>query len=154
MINLDTFLDELYPYIKDYTDIRQLILGTEDIKPELMEYPRARMGFTTKYNAQPRQSFITNKEVVPSSEEGFESDIEYSYLINFDATLSVNFYGEDVTQYVNMARQWFMINKLNRDFLNDYGKAVIKEIMPTQNRKTFIETVQFSVNGEEFEVDI
>lgn len=181
MIDLDGFLDDLHPYIKDYTGIKQLILGTRDIKPELMEYPRGRMVFTTKNNSQPRQSFITNKKVVPSSEAEFESDIEYTYLINFDATLSVNFYGENVSQYVNKARQWFMVNKLNREFLNGYGKAVIKEITPTQNRKTFIETqyedrlgfdvilgfsdrivvtektietVQFSVNGDEFEVDI
>jgi hypothetical protein len=181
MIDLDSFLDELYPNIKDYTGVEQLILGTKDIKPELMKYPRCKIGFTTKYNAQPRQSFIHIKKVIPSEEIEFESDIEYTYIINFDTTLSLNFYGEDVDMYVNKARQWFMINKLNRDFLNDYGKAVIKEITPTQNRKTFIETeyedrqgfdvilgfsdkivviektietVQFSVNGENYEVNI
>jgi hypothetical protein len=181
MIDLDGFLDELYPYIKDYSGVEQLILGTKDVKPELMKYPRGRIGFTTKYDAQPRQSFITLRKVVPSEEIEFENDIEYTYIINFDTTLSLNFYGEDVDVYVNKARQWFMINKLNREFLNNYGKAVIKEITPTQNRKTFIETeyedrqgfdvilgfsdkvvvtektietVQFNMNGESFEVDI
>lgn len=181
MIDLDVFLNDLYPYIKNYTGIKQLVLGTKDIKPELMEYPRCKMGFSTKNIPQARQSFIISKKVVPSEEVGFESDIEYTYKINFSSILSVNFYGEDVSQYVNKARQWFLVNKLNRDFFYEYGKAVIKDVTPTQNRKTFIETeyedrlgfdveigfsdkiivtektietVQFSVNGEQFEVDI
>lgn len=181
MINLDNFLDELQPVMKSYTGIPQLILGREDIPPKLMKYPRGKMAFITKYTPQSRQSFITLREVVPSESVDFENDIEYTYIINFEATLSVNFYGDNVSEYVNKARQWFLVNKLNRDFLSTYGKCVIKNVTATENRKTFleaeyedrlgfdvilgfsdkvvvtektIETIQFNVNGEDFEVDI
>lgn len=139
MISLDNFLDDLYSHIKDYTEIPQLVLGREDVPPKLMTYPRGKMLFTTKYTPQARQSFITSKKTVPSAETEFESDIEYTYLINFEATLSLNFYGDNVESYVNKARQWFLVNKLNRDFLNSYGKCVIKNVTATENRKTFLE---------------
>lgn len=181
MIDLDGFLDALHPELKSYTGIPQLVLGREDIPPDLMTYPRGKIAFTTKYVPRARQSFVIIKRVVPSAEAEFESDIEYDYLINFEATLSLNFYGDDVSEYVNKTRQWFLVNKLNRDFLNTYGKCVIKEVTATENRKTFletayedrlgfdvilgfadnvvvtektIETLQFNMNGESFEVDI
>ncbi|MCF8020868.1 MAG: hypothetical protein K9L62_15930 [Vallitaleaceae bacterium] len=140
MINLDDFLDNLYHEIKNYTGMPQLILGSDDIPIEEMVYPRGKMNFILKYNPQPRQSIIKTREVVPSPETEFDSDIEYTYFLQPDATLSLNFYGEDISEYVNMARQWFLIDKLGRRYFDSYGKCVIKEITPTENRKTFLET--------------
>lgn len=94
MINLNSFLDSLYSEIKDYTNIRQLVLGTKDIPPELMEYPRIRMAMIVRNVPLPRQSIIQTKSVVDSEEEGFEKDIEYTYFTNPDTTLSLNGYGE------------------------------------------------------------
>ena len=181
MIDLDDFLDSLHSEIKDYTGVPQLLLGTEDISDDFLVYPRGRMYFSTKYTPQSRQSFIEKMEFVPSEESGFEKDIEYTYLMYPETTLSIEFFGEDVTEFVNSAREWFMIKQLGRRFLDSYGKCVIRDITNTQNRKTFLETnyedrqgfdvflvfedkvkvtektiekVQFSFNGEDYEVDI
>ncbi|MFP4457553.1 MAG: LIC_12616 family protein [Clostridia bacterium] len=140
MVDLDDFLDSLYQEIKDYTEIPQLLLGEEDIPPEHLVYPRGKMNFIIKSSPQPRHTIIQSRKVIESEEEDFEDDIEYSYLLQPDATLSINFYGKNVSEYVDRARQWFMIDKLGRDYLYENNDCVIKEITDTTNRKTFIET--------------
>ena len=140
MINLDNFLDSIYQEIKDYTGIPQLLLGEEDLPPGILTYPRGKMNFIIKSSPQSRQTIINKREVVDSEDENFESDIEYTYLLQPDATLSINFYGDNVLEYVNKARQWFLINKLGRDYLYYNNNCTIKNITDTTNRKTFIET--------------
>lgn len=142
MINLNEFLDSLYTEIKDHTGIKQLVLGTEDIPPNLMKYPRIRMAFTTRYNPQQRQEIIYHKNFVPSEDENFEHDVEYHYLMYPEATLSITAYGEDVDQYLWKAREWFLIDKYGMQFLDNLtdNNCVIKSIGSTGDRHTFMET--------------
>lgn len=181
MINLDDFLDLIYNEIKSYSGIPQLLLGEEDIPPNHLTLPRGKMNFIVQQNPQARHTIIQSREIIPSDEVDFESDISYKYLLEPDATLSINFYGVDVSQYINKTREWFLINKLGRDFLRSNANCVIKDITSTTNRKTFletayedrlgfdvvlgfsevvqvtektIETIQFSVNEDKFEIDI
>jgi len=140
MIDLDNLLDDLHSEIKNHTGIPQLLLGEEDIPENLLELPRGKMQFTIKYNPQARQSFIRKEEIIPSEEEGFEKDFEYTYIMHPSATLSINFYGKDVTEYISKAREWFMINQYGRRFFESRKNSVIQEVTTTSNRKTFLET--------------
>lgn len=139
MIDLNGFLDELYHEIKDYTDVEQLILGTEDIPPDLMEFPRIRMAFTTRYNPEARQSMVKITHIVESDEDDFDEDIEFEYITNPTATLSINAYGEVVDEYIGKAREWFQIHELGARFLKQH-RCVISDIMETEDRHTMMET--------------
>lgn len=143
MIDLNSLLDSLHSEIKNYTGVTQLVLGTEDIPPDLMEYPRIRMAFTVRYDTQPRQSIIKIKGTIDNTEdENFDKDIEYTYILNPEATLSISAYGDNVDQYLGMARQWFLIEQKGRRFLTNLSSnaCVIKGISSTQDRHTFLET--------------
>lgn len=142
MININQLLDDLYGEIKNYTEIPQLVLGTEDIPPKLMEYPRMRMAFTIRYNPRPRQTFIKITSMVESDDEDFEDDIEYTYIMNPEATMSINAYGDNVDRYLAKAREWFLIDHYGRRFLENLSEnaCVIRNITDTQDRKTFLET--------------
>lgn len=181
MIDLDKFLDDIHGELKSYTDIPQLILGVKDIPIDQMIYPRGKMSFTTKYTPQARQSIIKTSKTIPSNEPEFEKDIEFTYILSPEATLSINFYGESVSEYVDKARQWFLIDKLGARYIRNICDCAIKSLSTTQNRKTFLETeyedrqgfdvilgfsekikiaektiekVDFTVNGDEFSLDL
>ena len=79
MLDLDNFLDGMHSEIKSHTQIEQLILGTQDIPPKLMKYPRMRMAFTTRYNPQQRHELIYYKNLVPSDDEGCPVEL---YFVN------------------------------------------------------------------------
>jgi len=142
MIDINQLLDDMYNEIKDYTGVEQLVLGTQDIKPDLMEYPRIRMAFTVRYNPQPRQSIIKVQKVIESDDPNFEKDIEYSYISSPEATLSLNAYGKKVDSYIGKAREWFLIDQLGRRFFENLSdnKCVIKSITQTDDRHTMMET--------------
>jgi len=138
-IDLGAIAYNMHPELKSYTGISQLIEANQDIPPDELIYPRMTWNWTIKYTPEARQSIIANKAVVASDDPNFDKDIEYSYITVPRVTLSINVFGDDVSQYINKAREWFTITQLGPRFLEDYN-AVVKEVTNTQDRKTFLET--------------
>lgn len=139
MINLDTIDDNLHNELKTYTSIPQFILADEDIPKDLLQYPRLMRKYTTLYTEYPAHSMIREKEVVASEEEEFDKDIKYYYTNYPRLTLSITAYGEDIKQYLDKAREWFIIPQQSDRFFEQYN-GVIKSVEAVENRKTFLET--------------
>lgn len=128
----------MQPELKNYCGIPQLIRAQQDVKSKELIYPRMTYNFSTLYDPESRQSFIAKKDIVASEEPEFDNDIEYTYIISPRSTLSINGYGDDVTEYINLARKWFQLPQLGARFFEGWN-AVIVNIGDTQNRKTFLE---------------
>ena len=138
MIDLKQCGRDMQPKLKEFTGIPQLIKANQDVSSKELIYPRITYNFSTLYDPESRQSFVQKINVVESEEAEFEDDIEYSYITNPRTTLSINGYGKDLTQYINLARKWFQVPQLGDRFFESKN-AVIVDIGDTQNRKTFLE---------------
>lgn len=139
MIDLDDLTYKMHPELKDYSGIPQLIEKNQDIPRNKLIYPRIMINWIVRYSPEARHSMVAKYETVPSEEEDFDDDIEYTYIANPTATLSLQAFGDDVDAYINNARQWFILPQHGRRFFNKHD-VVIQNITETQDRKPFFET--------------
>lgn len=145
-MNLDDVLDDLHGELKEYTGVEQLTLGTQDIPPKKMKYPRIRVAVTLPSNPVPRQSIIHHKKAVdydperwPDEEEEYDTDVLYTYVVGDTATLSVTAYGSNINHYIKAARRWFMLEPLGKRILKSH-EIVINQVLQIEDRTTHIET--------------
>jgi len=80
--------------------------------------------------------------VVPSSDERFDSDVQYTYVRNPTLNLSISVYdeahGDQIAVRTMASRDWFEVHELGNDWLEPLN-AVITNVTGIQDRDTILE---------------
>jgi hypothetical protein len=154
MIDITTIENELYTPLDNY-------LSTKVSEGKLAQVPQIweagqMMRAPKGQLARPRISYnVSNpysidnrsptkvKNTVDSDEEEFDKDIEYTYLLNPQITISFNGYGsinKSVREAMLLLRQWFEIPQLaNRWFEQYNGTIITNQLGDVQDRSTGLE---------------
>ena len=139
MIDVDNILDKLHPELKEYVGIPQIIRPNQNIPADMLTYPRMAFNFIVRSSPGSRISTIAIREVIPSTNESFQNDIEYSYVSLPTSTISIQAFGKNINSYLRKASEWFQIHELGGWFFEKY-KGVIVDTTDIQDQKTFLET--------------
>jgi hypothetical protein len=155
MIDITTIENELYTPLDNY-------LSTKVSEGKLAQVPQIweagqMMRAPKGQLARPRISYnVSNpysidnrsptkvKNTVDSDEEEFDKDIEYTYLLNPQITISFNGYGsinKSVREAMLLLREWFNIPKLSDRCFGQYeGQVKRSELTEIQDRRAVLET--------------
>lgn len=85
---------------------------------------------------------IEEKNIVPSQNPSFESDIECRYITFPSITISVVVYGDEDFIIVQKAREWFSTRKASLSILEKH-QAVVREVTAVQNRDSIIGRINY-----------
>ncbi len=122
---------------------------TTSILNELSIYTGVKVIFSDQGGKKPKGDYITIKvlsshnktgdhdieirNVVSSEDPNFENDIEYSYISTPEIVISLTIYGDERFDVAQKAREWFSINKLNKDTISAFS-AIVKDVTAIKDR--------------------
>lgn len=136
MLNLEALAQSFVDPLKTYCGIPQLIRANADIPLEQFQTPRIVWDITKSYisgNWMP----ITTWKAVPGTIDpaNFPQDVQKTVITNPRAIFSFTLYGEpgdsNNNQYIQKAREWFVVPFLGPEFLD--GDVVVAEVSEIQN---------------------
>jgi hypothetical protein len=155
MIDITTIENELYTPLDNYLSTK-VSEGKLAQVPQIWEAgqmmrvpkgqltrPRISYNVSNPYSIDNR-SPTKVKNTVDSDEEEFDKDIEYTYLLNPQITISFNGYGsinKSVREAMLLLREWFNIPKLSDRWFGQYeGQVIRSELTEIQDRRAILET--------------
>ncbi|NLU42206.1 MAG: hypothetical protein GXX08_08380 [Firmicutes bacterium] len=142
MIQLDEITKAIIAGLKEYLaayDIKQVIEADQpDPRPAYPFVTFKWLPMTPDGSAQPTRIV----SVVPSSDERFESDVQYTYVRNPTLNLSISVYDKARSDQIAMramaVRDWFEVHELGNDWLEPLN-AVITNATGIQDRDTILD---------------
>ena len=147
MIDIDAFLSDIHSPMAEYTDAEQVLQGNQKIPDDLLEDNRIIYTMIAFSDSRPRHTAIRTEEVIDYDadywEEGpeFEDDIEISYIVQPQATISFTAHGSKARKNISKLREWWYIPILaGRWFKENDWKCVVREVMSIDDRTVYLET--------------
>lgn len=147
MIDLEAIEDSLYTAWSDYLALKlgnapQMLLANQDIPEGKLDPERVIYSISTPYGTSAK---TVKSETVDSTEEEFDKDVMYRYILTPRITISVNAYSGPSGKAREIAlqiREWFEIDQLGNRFFEDNFEGVVKQntLTKVDDRTTFLET--------------
>ena len=141
MINIDSFMDDIYTPLIQYTDAPQILKANQKIPDDMLEDNRIIYNVIVFANTDSRQTIIREMDTVDSDSEDFDYDIKADNITFPEGTLSITGFGNEILTPLNKAREWFYTVGLGDMWLRDSQyNAVIREVMEIDDRTVYLES--------------
>lgn len=141
MINIGSFMDDIYTPLIDYTNAPQIVKANQKIPDDMLEDNRIVYNMIVFADTDSRQTIIREMDTVESESDDFDYDIEADNITFPEATLSITGFGNEILTPLNKAREWFYTKGLGGEWLRDSQyDAVIREVMEVDDRTVYLES--------------